>query len=979
MLSVCTFNCNSLKNSCVTIAELCTKSDIIFLQETWLSKFELFMLNNIHTDFIGLGVSAFDSSDALLNGRPYGGVAVLWKRSLQSSINVKVISERVMETDIMTNEGVVSLLNVYLPTDYRDSESYDEFCMTLGQLACILDILSAKSNFYGIIGDFNANGRGSTFFTELSEFCTENGLMISDSHFLGAANSTYTYVSAAHGTTSWLDHCVSSPRLHSTIQNISVKYDVCVTDHMPLVIDVMLQPTTFVVMETESRNAPKPSWGTVTVQQVLLYNESVYAELAAVNPYIRNLRNDCVGQCDDESHIQKISACCKALTEAVTISGSHCFEQRQHRLSHTRCLPGWNENVRIRYQAARRAFLHWRSCGSPRENYVALQMRQTRLSFKYALRRCKREQSIFNVNKLAASLLSQEYSRFWVLVKQQLGGGTPIPPSFGAVVGSEDIANMWADHFKAIFNDTSCGSDKDIISHFVNAQSPEVPPITTDEVCSAVGKLKNGKAAGWDNMSNEHLLHLHPDFLSIIATVLNGMLNHGTVPSDIIYSLLKPLVKDKSGALDDRTNYRAVALSTTLSKVLELVLFVRLQPFLKTSDAQFGFKSAHSTTHATFVIKEIVNYYTQRGSPVYACFLDASKAFDRVCHSKLFEILSKRNVPLAYIKLLTHWYTSQTMGVKWASSTSYQFPIANGVRQGGNLSPLLFSVYIDDLLHSLQSAPIGCHIGRRAVNVLAYADDIVLLSPSRAGLQKLVDMCETFALSRDIKFNVKKTVCMVFDPQRSHGHLSGSRSPNITLGGNSLTWVTEFKYLGHIVQCNLSDRGDMRRMKRSLYYSVNMLCALLGNASKEILVKLFRTYCVGFYGCELWDPFRDRKAFRELCVAYHSCLKKMLRLPKSSRNHPLCNAIKILTCPMLVASRQILFFKKLLLSENMIIQAILASDIAQNGITARVHRQLRREYGLMSLDLYSVSRMSINNVFYAHLKRVNGERNRVAP
>ena len=195
MVKVCSFNCNSLKNSIAEVSELCCKNDILFLQETWLSKFELIMLNKIHKDFFGLGVSAFDSSSALLNGRPFGGVAVLWKRSIQSSTEVKVISERIMQIDLSTNVGVVSLLNVYLPTDYRDSESYDQFCMSLGQLACAIDILSAKTNCFGIIGDFNANSYGSAFFAELVEFCADNGLVLSDTSFLGATIAILTLLS----------------------------------------------------------------------------------------------------------------------------------------------------------------------------------------------------------------------------------------------------------------------------------------------------------------------------------------------------------------------------------------------------------------------------------------------------------------------------------------------------------------------------------------------------------------------------------------------------------------------------------------------------------------------------------------------------------------------------------------------------------------------------------------------------------------
>ena len=138
----------------------------------------------------------------------------------------------------------------------------------------------------------------------------------------------------------------------------------------------------------------------------------------------------------------------------------------------------------------------------------------------------------------------------------------------------------------------------------------------------------------------------------------------------------------------------------------------------------------------------------------------------------------------------------------------------------------------------------------------------------------------------------------------------------------------------------------MHRIKRSLYYSVNMLCALVRHASSDILMKLFRSYCMNFYGCELWNIANERKAFRQLCVAYHSCVKKLVRVSKSSRNHPLCLALGILPCPMLVASRQISFYKRLLSSGNSIIRALLASDVETSGITARSHLALRQEYGL---------------------------------
>ena len=141
--------------------------------------------------------------------------------------------------------------------------------------------------------------------------------------------------------------------------------------------------------------------------------------------------------------------------------------------------------------------------------------------------------------------------------------------------------------------------------------------------------------------------------------------------------------------------------------------------------------------------------YTSLNSSVFTCFLDASKAFDRVNHSLLFDKLAKRGIPVYILRILIFWYDNQSMCVRWGSSISEFFKVTNGVRQGSILSPYFFNAYVDDLSIKLNNLDIGCVIGSLIVNHLLYADDLVLISPSSRGLYRLLRECEQYGLDND--------------------------------------------------------------------------------------------------------------------------------------------------------------------------------------------------------------------------------------
>ena len=102
----------------------------------------------------------------------------------------------------------------------------------------------------------------------------------------------------------------------------------------------------------------------------------------------------------------------------------------------------------------------------------------------------------------------------------------------------------------------------------------------------------------------------------------------------------------------------------------------------------FCFKKQQSTDMCIFTLKSVIKYYTRQSTPAFSCFLDASKAFDRVNHWKLFSKLIIRKVPLMIVRILFLWHSKQEMCIKWGQATSDYFTISNDVRQGGILSTL---------------------------------------------------------------------------------------------------------------------------------------------------------------------------------------------------------------------------------------------------------------------------------------------------
>ena len=153
---------------------------------------------------------------------------------------------------------------------------------------------------------------------------------------------------------------------------------------------------------------------------------------------------------------------------------------------------------------------------------------------------------------------------------------------------------------------------------------------------------------------------------------------------------------------------------------------------LRCDQLQFGFQPKASTTMCSWVATAVIDHYNRQGAVVYGCAMDLSKAFDLVEWFELFKVLNARNVSPVYLRILLYIYTNQCCDVKWNGALSDRFQVRNGVRQGAVSSPILFSVYINDLFLALRRSGLGCRMNGIFYGCLGYADDLLLMSASRS-------------------------------------------------------------------------------------------------------------------------------------------------------------------------------------------------------------------------------------------------------
>ena len=322
---------------------------------------------------------------------------------------------------------------------------------------------------------------------------------------------------------------------------------------------------------------------------------------------------------------------------------------------------------------------------------------------------------------------------------------------------------------------------------------PEVPPIIfPHQVCKKLLSLNTSKTCGPDRIPARIIKEFAFELAGPLTSIFNESLTSGIVPAIWKDSYITPV--PKIPLPESEGDIRPISLTSILSKILEdFVISWMLDDISDAIDPrQFGSLKGSSTTYCLLdLIHNWLENLENPGSYLRVCFLDFSKAFDRINHNLVIEKLISMNVRRSIIPWICSFLTCRRQAVKIGSTVSQWLPVSAGVPQGTKLGPVLFIIMINDLTLSSSKT-----------SDWKYVDDItfseVVQGNSSSESQVILDNINSWSIANDMQLNPNKCKEMIISFSSACDF-----PPALNIGEVPLERVECHKVLGLTLQSNL--------------------------------------------------------------------------------------------------------------------------------------------------------------------------------
>ena len=230
------------------------------------------------------------------------------------------------------------------------------------------------------------------------------------------------------------------------------------------------------------------------------------------------------------------------------------------------------------------------------------------------------------------------------------------------------------------------------------------------------------------------------------------------------------------------------------------------------------FRKGHRTTDNMFILKTLINKYLGSKRKLFVSYIDFTKAFDTVNRPLLLRKLFDKGVGGKFLKLIKNMYSNTKYSCMFSSEYLHPFTASRGVKQGDNLSPTLFNIFVDDFgsyyqVDSVQPSLLNNY----PVSHLFFADDLILMSETSSGLQKLIDQLSQYCTDMKLEVNINKSKAMVFSKEQNK-----MNDYRFHFNLHTLHIVHTYKYLGLIFtsngKFNVANTKLGRQSKKSILF-----------------------------------------------------------------------------------------------------------------------------------------------------------------
>ena len=314
-----------------------------------------------------------------------------------------------------------------------------------------------------------------------------------------------------------------------------------------------------------------------------------------------------------------------------------------------------------------------------------------------------------------------------------------------------------------------------------------------EEMASAIKSTKKETAMGIDGISNDAIKALGCENATAI---MNRWWADG-VP-EVAQLCRTTLIPKGVEGRDNVNNWRPITIGNLLVRLFAKMWDRRLRQLVKVDSRQQGFVPVDGCFNNVKLLQHVIKKRRRSRREINVVFLDLAKAFDTVPHDSIWNALRRHRVPEEVIGGIRQLYSKASTTVRVGEERTRPINILRGVKQGCPLSPLLFNLVMDELLDEMRNLNVGVRVGDERVSIMAFADDLVIITESGDHCSRALSTCSEFFRRNGLEVNARKCASLRVLPtkgramkvvEESHRTWNGVPIP-------SIDWEHLYKYLG---------------------------------------------------------------------------------------------------------------------------------------------------------------------------------------